>query len=124
MPKRDLYSILGVPVEADAETIKNAYRRLAIRVHPDAGNEPDPARFREAHEAYLILSDAARRRSYDIEVGRGPAQNFFGFHNKSSGPHRRLNLEIVLSREGALTGGRLPFEVPYYAPCRPCYGGA
>src|SRR5260370_11339077 len=70
MPKRDLYSILGVPVEADAETIKNAYRRLAIRVHPDAGNEPDPARFREAHEAYLILSDAARRRSYDIEVGR------------------------------------------------------
>src|SRR5260370_5387291 len=123
MPKRDLNSILGVPLEADAETIKNAYRRLAIRVHPDAGNEPDPARFREAHEAYLILSDAARRRSYDIEVGRARpcqipleeisarrpitvpddfqsvapsigelldhiAQNFFGFHNKSGGPHR------------------------------------
>ncbi len=70
MPKRDLYSILGVPVEAGPEAIKTAYRRLAMQVHPDAGREPDPARFREVHDAYLVLSDAARRRCYDVEAGR------------------------------------------------------
>ena len=159
MPKRDLYSILGVPVDAGAETIKNAYRRLAMQIHPDAGREPDPARFRDVHDAYVVLSDAARRRSHGVETGRvtrtsapieeiragGPfripddfetmapslgevldhiAQNFFTFHQKSGGPHHRLALEIVLSREEAVTGGRLPFEVPCYEPCPRCHGGA
>ncbi|HEY2105953.1 MAG TPA: DnaJ domain-containing protein [Candidatus Binataceae bacterium] len=160
MPKRDLYSILGVPVDAGAETIKNAYRRLAMRLHPDAGREPDPARFRDVHQAYTVLSDAARRRAHDVEIGRvsrtsapieeiraggGPigipddfetvapslgeildhiAQNFFGFHQKSGGLHRRLGLEIVLSREEALTGGRLPFEVPCYERCPRFHAGA
>lgn len=156
MPKRDLYSILGVPADADVRIIKNAYRRLARRVHPDAGGEPDPERFRELHEAYLTLSDAARRRSYDVEIGRvsrtsalieeiraGPvripddfesvmpslgeildrvAQNFFGFHQKSGGPQRRLGLEIVLSREEALAGGLLPIGVPCYESCPRCNG--
>jgi molecular chaperone DnaJ len=158
MPQRDFYSILGVPVEAGAETIKNAYRRLAMRLHPDVGREPDPARFREVHDAYAALSDVARRRSHDVELGwvrrssapeeikaGGPvripddfetvapslgeildhiAQNFFGFHQKSGGPHRRLALEIVLSPQEALIGGRLPFEVPCYEPCPRCHGRA
>jgi molecular chaperone DnaJ len=159
MPKRDLHSILGVPAGADIETIKTAYRRLALQVHPDTGTEPDPARFREVHEAYAELSDAARRRSHDIDIGRvtrasrpleeikasGPvsiiddfeslapslgeildhlAQNFFGFHHKSGGPLRRLDLEIMLSREEAQAGGRLPVEVPCYEPCASCGGGA
>lgn len=159
MPKRDLYSILGVPVDAGAETIKNAYRRLAMQVHPDAGREPDPARFRDVHDAYVALSDAARRRFHDIEIGRvarsaspieeikagGPigiiddfesvapslgeildhiGQNFFGFHQKSGGPLRRLELEIVLSPHEAHRGGRLPFEVPCYEPCPSCHGRA
>ncbi len=70
MPKRDLYSILGVPVEAGPEAIKTAYRRLAMQLHPDAGRGPDPARLREVHDAYVVLSDAARRRCYDVEAGR------------------------------------------------------
>ena len=72
MPKKNHYSILGVPADANLQTIKNAYRRLALKVHPDAGNQPDPARFREVHEAYLVLGDAARRRSYDGEIGLAP----------------------------------------------------
>src|SRR5690349_15723075 len=70
MPKREHYSILGVPVGADIDTIKSAYRRIAMRVHPDVGHEPDPARFREVHDAYAELSNAARRRSSDIDLGR------------------------------------------------------
>jgi DnaJ-class molecular chaperone len=70
MPKRDHYSILGVPDDASVQAIKNAYSGLVRKVHPDTGNEPDPARFREVHEAYLTLSDAARRCSYDGELRR------------------------------------------------------
>jgi DnaJ-class molecular chaperone len=70
MPKREFYSILGVPVEADAETIKSAYPRLAMLVHPDTGRDPDPARFREVHDAYMALSDAARRHSQRVATGR------------------------------------------------------
>lgn len=72
MPKSNLCSILGVPAGANVQTIKNAYRRLALKVHPDTGDEPDPERFREVHEAYLILSDAAHRASHDIVIGQAP----------------------------------------------------
>jgi molecular chaperone DnaJ len=70
MPKRDLYRILGVPAQAAPGEIKRAYRRIAFSAHPDVGARPDPDRFREAREAYEVLSDPARRRSYDIEIAR------------------------------------------------------
>jgi molecular chaperone DnaJ len=68
MPKRDLYRILGVPIGAAPAEIKRAYRRIAFNVHPDVGERPDPEQFREAHEAYEVLSNPDRRRSYDIDV--------------------------------------------------------
>jgi molecular chaperone DnaJ len=68
MPKRDFYRILGVGAGAAPADIKRAYRRIAFRVHPDVGNRPDAERFREIHEAYEVLSDPDRRRSYDLEV--------------------------------------------------------
>jgi len=68
MPKRDLYRILGVTTQAAPGEIKRAYRRIAFGAHPDVGARPDPERFREAHEAYEVLSDPARRRIYDIEL--------------------------------------------------------
>ena len=64
---RDYYQILGVDREADSNQIKRAFRRLARQTHPDA-NPGDPqaeARFREVAEAYEVLSDPDRRRSYD-----------------------------------------------------------
>lgn len=68
MPKRDLYRILGLSTQAAPGEIKRAYRRIAFNVHPDVGRRPDPERFREVHEAYEILSDPDRRRSYDVEI--------------------------------------------------------
>jgi molecular chaperone DnaJ len=65
--KRDYYEILGVPREADAAVIKQAYRRLALRYHPDK-NPDDPAaeeKFKEAAEAYSVLGDPDKRSRYD-----------------------------------------------------------
>ena len=67
MAKRDYYEILDVSREADEAELKKAYRAVAMRDHPDR-NPDDPEaedRFKEASEAYAILSDPEKRRSYD-----------------------------------------------------------
>jgi molecular chaperone DnaJ len=65
--KRDCYEVLGVERGADDDTLKKAYRRLAMKHHPDrnAGDKDSEARFKEAKEAYEILSDPQRRQLYD-----------------------------------------------------------
>ena len=63
---RDLYEVLGVPRNADDATIKKAFRRLARELHPDVSSEPDAeARFREAAEAYEVLTNSETRAVYD-----------------------------------------------------------
>src|SRR5829696_794241 len=63
---RDYYEVLGVSREANETEIKKAFRRLARELHPDVNREPDAEeRFKEAAEAYEVLSDAERRRTYD-----------------------------------------------------------
>src|SRR4029077_8501710 len=64
---RDYYEVLGVSREADETEIKKAFRRLARELHPDVNNhDPDAEeKFKEAAEAYEILSDAERRAIYD-----------------------------------------------------------
>lgn len=65
--KRDYYEILGVDRSADEDTIKKAYRKLAIANHPDKnpGDEAAEKRFKEAAEAYAVLSDAQKKQRYD-----------------------------------------------------------
>ena len=63
---RDYYEILGVERDADPATIKRAYRRLALEYHPDRNDAPDAEeRFKEASEAYHVLSDPSKRELYD-----------------------------------------------------------
>ncbi|MBQ7534535.1 MAG: molecular chaperone DnaJ [Stomatobaculum sp.] len=65
--KRDYYEVLGVPKDADEAALKKAYRALAKKYHPDAnpGDKDAEAKFKEASEAYSVLSDPEKRKQYD-----------------------------------------------------------
>ena len=66
MNKRDYYEVLGVSKDADEKEIKSAFRKLAKKYHPDVSKEPDAAeKFKEAQEAYAVLSDEQKRKQYD-----------------------------------------------------------
>ncbi len=72
--QRDYYEVLGVPRDADDKAIKDAFRRLALRYHPDRSKEPDAeARFKEIAEAYAVLSDPRKRADYDSHGFAGVA---------------------------------------------------
>ncbi len=86
MAKRDYYEVLGVIKSASAEDIKKAYRKLALKYHPDRnkGNKDAETKFKEASEAYHVLSDKQRKSNYDqfghaafeSSGGRGGFSNF------------------------------------------------
>jgi molecular chaperone DnaJ len=72
--QRDYYEVLGVARDADDKTIKDAFRRLALRYHPDRSTEPDAEeRFKEIAEAYAVLSDPRKRADYDARGFPGVA---------------------------------------------------
>ena len=66
----DFYAILGISTDADADAIRNAYRTLVRRYHPDAGPGSCPQQFRHVVEAYETLRDPARRQAYDLTLRR------------------------------------------------------
>ena len=77
MPKRDFYDVLGVARNATPDQIRTAYRKLARKHHPDVSKAPDAsAKFREASEAYEVLSDAQKRKMYDQFGHAGPGGGF------------------------------------------------
>lgn len=82
MKKRDYYQILGVSKDASSEEIKKAYRKLAMQNHPDRnpGNKEAEEKFKEAAEAYEILSDKEKRSRYD-QMGHEAFQNGAGAHH-------------------------------------------
>ena len=69
MAKRDYYDVLGLPKNATEEDIKKAYRKLAMKFHPDRnqseGTKEAEDKFKEAKEAYEMLSDPQKRAAYD-----------------------------------------------------------
>src|SRR5437763_9755576 len=80
--KRDYYEVLGVPKNAADEEIKKAYRKLAMKHHPDRNQGEDKgaeAKFKEAKEAYEMLSDPQKRAAYDQYGHAGVDPNMGGF---------------------------------------------
>ncbi len=153
MSKRDYYEILGVDHHADEATLKKAYRRLAMKYHPD--RNPDDAeaeaKFKEAKEAYEILSDAKKRQAYDqfghagvdpsmggmggAGAGAGGFSDVFGDifgdifgggQTRGGGSHRQqgadLRVNLPLSLEEAVLGCNKQLRVPTYVVCKECNG--
>jgi curved DNA-binding protein len=98
MPEyKDYYKILGVSKNASQNEIKSAYRKLAMKYHPDRnhGNKEAESKFKEINEAYEVLSDSNKRKMYD-NLGSGwqqgdeftPPPNGFNFNNAGSGQYR------------------------------------
>ena len=151
MAKRDYYEVLGVNRDADAEAIKKAYRKLAMKHHPDRNPDDKSAeeKFKEAKEAYEILTDGQKRAAYDqyghagvdpsAGGGRGGAGSS-GFSDafgdifgdifgqarggSRSGVYRgadlRYNLEITL--EQAARGTETKIRIPTAENCETCHG--
>lgn len=104
MAKRDFYEILGVPKGADEATIKKAYRKTAMKFHPDRNpdNKEAEEKFKEAAEAYEILSDAQKRARYDRHGHAGVGGNAGGgFHGGQGG----MTMEDIFSQFGDVFGG-------------------
>ena len=67
--KRDYYEVLGVKRDASDDDIKRAFKRLAIKYHPDRNKDADAGeKFREINEAYQVLSDPQKRQAYDVLI--------------------------------------------------------
>ena len=81
MEKRDYYEVLGVSKNASDDEIKSAFRKLAKKYHPDINKDPDaPVKFKEAQEAYAVLSDKDKRAKYD-QFGHAAFDNMQGGFN-------------------------------------------
>jgi DnaJ-class molecular chaperone len=110
MPRQDYYKTLGVPRDADEAQLKKAYRKLALKFHPDK-NQGDPAaeaKFKDVGEAYEVLSDTRKRQIY--EAGGDPTSNSPQHHAGAGG--------------GSPFGGALPGAPCSLPPRCRCLGSA
>ena len=151
--KRDYYEVLGVDRNADDATLKRAYRKLAKKYHPDTnpGDKDAEAKFKEASEAYAVLSDPDKRRQYDqfghsaFENGAGGAGGFdfsgmdmgdiFGdiFGDFFGGGARRrdpnaptrganIRAQVRITLEEACFGVEKELELTLKDECQTCHG--
>lgn len=100
MAKRDFYEILGIAKNASDDEIKKAYRKLAIKYHPDKNPDDKQAeeKFKEAAEAYEVLSDADKRQRYN-QFGHAGVGGAHGGH------HGGMNMDDIFSQFGDIFGG-------------------
>lgn len=151
MAKRDYYEILGVPRTSTEAEIKRAYRALAVQYHPDKnpGDAAAEEKFKEAAEAYAVLSDAQKRAAYDRfghqGVGAGAGGfgydpgfsniedifDIFGFGDMFGGRGARrttvqrgadLRYDLEISLEDAATGKDEKLRIPRLEKCATCDG--
>ncbi len=152
MKKRDYYEVLGVNRDASEEEIKKAYRKLAMKHHPDRNpNKESEEKFKEAKEAYEILSEAEKRRAYDAYghagvhpqmggMGPGGPEGFGGFAEAfgdifsdifggGQGRGRSsvfrgadLRYNLEISLEQAARGTETKIRIPTMDTCETCHG--
>ncbi len=154
MAKRDFYEILGVAKNASDEEIKKAYRKLAMKYHPDRNPDSKGAeeKFKEAKEAYEMLSDTSKREAYDRYGHAGVDPNmgggggfggagaggfadafgdifgdiFGGSRGRSGGPQvyrgADLRYNLEISLEQAAHGFDTTIRVPSWDACETCHG--
>jgi len=149
--KRDYYEVLGIPKNADEGEIKKAYRRLAMEYHPDRkpGDKAAEEKFKEAAEAYSVLSDTEKRQLYDRYGHQGPAQSGFqgfsgiddifsafadifggfggGFSGFAGGGRRvprgdDMEIELEITLLDAAKGCRREIEIERHIACDDCSG--
>lgn len=103
MAKRDYYDILGVTRSSTADEIKKAYRKMAIKYHPDKnpGDKQSEENFKEAAEAYEVLSNVEKKRRYDQFGHAGGASS----PNGGGGGGGHMNMEDIFSQFGDIFGG-------------------
>ncbi len=150
MSKRDYYEVLAVSKDASDAEIKKAYRKQAIKYHPDKnpGDKQAEEKFKEAAEAYEVLSDPQKRQRYDqlghAGLGGAAGGGFGGFSNmedifsafgdifgghfgrsRSRAPQNRgsnLRVKVKLSLEDIATGTEKTIKVSKYVSCSHCHG--
>ncbi|MED5519042.1 MAG: molecular chaperone DnaJ [Pseudomonadota bacterium] len=150
MAKRDFYDVLGVAHDADDAALKSAYRRLAMKYHPDR-NPDDPTaeqNFKEVNEAYDVLKDGQKRAAYDRfghdafeNGGGGGGPGFSGFgggfadifdevfgefmggrSQRQSGRGSDLRFNMAISLEDAFNGRQREVDIPSSVVCEECNG--
>jgi molecular chaperone DnaJ len=147
--QHDFYEILGVPRDADAAAIKDAFRQLALKYHPDRNKDPAAAeRFKQIAEAYAVLSDPKKRAEYDARGHAGVAgfsaedlfgninfedivggmgfggslfDRFFG-HRTRSARGQDLEVQLTIPLERVLHGGEEQVRVGQPISCQTCHG--
>ena len=99
---RDYYEILGVNRGATPEEIKKAYRKLAVQYHPDKnpGDKAAEEKFKEASNAYSVLSDPEKRRMYDTRGHAGVHDMGFEGYRNTDDVFRHINLDDIFGRGG------------------------
>ncbi len=152
MSQRDYYEVLGVPRNASEAEVKKAYRRLAMKHHPDRspGDNDAEAKFKEANQAHEILTDPQKRAAYDQfgHAGIDPSMGAGGFHGTAGagnfadifgdvfgdifGSSRRagssvrrgadLRYSLALTLEQAVNGATIKIRVPALDRCETCHG--
>jgi len=145
--KRDYYEVLGVDRNVSEEDLKKAYRKQALKYHPDrnAGNKVAEEKFKEANEAYSVLSDPQKRQQYDQFGHAGPAgagfdfqgggfsdvfgdifEEFFGGQSSQGGSRARrgndLRFNMSIGFEEALLGKKGKIKLRRPEPCAKCKG--